>query len=363
MQRSLLRRARRRSKLAWWANLAKALKDGFCGQRRRAPGEMPIHGAVRQRQGNKSVTDSDAGESHWICWVVASFVLVAAFDWADYLAGPDIAFTLFHLIPVGLLAWFTTRWLAVMCAVLSAVTWLIGELGRYDVSIFHYYWETVTRLGIFLVTAILLSKLRETLKREQRYSRTDAVTGVGNRRAFNEACEIETYRARRKQSPLTVVYIDLDNFKDVNDRLGHAAGDAVLDRVAQNLLSHLRRTDVIARLGGDEFAVLLPETDGAGAKVVTERMQRQLGDEMAKGNWPVTFSIGAFTCTTPPRSATDLVKRADQLMYAAKQSGKNTVRHLVDAPPTVAGQSNEDSDSSPRPDRRHTAAGAPQARQ
>ena len=129
--------------------------------------------------------------------------------------------------------------------------------------------------------------------------------------------------------PFTLAYIDLDNFKTVNDQLGHATGDQVLRTVVSSVKKNIRRTDIVARLGGDEFALLLPETNQESARVVLSKIQDGLLEEMRKNNWPVTFSIGVLTCRVAPPSTDALVSMADELMYSVKHDGKNGVKYAT----------------------------------
>ncbi len=128
---------------------------------------------------------------------------------------------------------------------------------------------------------------------------------------------------------MTVLYADVDHFTPVNDRLGHAEGDALLCAVASTAMREVRALDVVARLGGDEFALLLPETGLAAARQATERLQAALAREMAGRDWPVTFSIGAMTYLDPPASTDEMLRHADGLMYQVKRDGGNAVRHDV----------------------------------
>jgi diguanylate cyclase (GGDEF)-like protein len=124
-----------------------------------------------------------------------------------------------------------------------------------------------------------------------------------------------------------MAYIDLDNFKTVNDRLGHTGGDQVLRAVVSHINMHLRKTDVVARLGGDEFALLFPETNQEAAQAVVIKIQSGLLEEMQQMNWPVTFSNGVVTCAVSPRSTDDLVRMADKVMYSVKREGKNAITY------------------------------------
>ena len=169
-------------------------------------------------------------------------------------------------------------------------------------------------------------RLREELRGR---AETDALTGVANRRRFYQTLEIECMRFTRNHLPLSVLMIDLDFFKEVNDDYGHAVGDAVLRIVAQLLLLSLRKTDLLARYGGEEFSVLLPETRMEGAMVIAERIRRTVCEKpvLAEGfEIRVSVSIGAATHTNDAEAEPEiLLKKADLALYRAKALGRNRV--------------------------------------
>ena len=176
---------------------------------------------------------------------------------------------------------------------------------------------------------MLLAVLKKALEREKVLSRTDRLTGATSVDFFYEVLQAEIYRFQRYQRPFTLAYIDLDNFKIVNDRFGHSVGDMVLRSVVSQARNVLRKTDIVARLGGDEFAILFPETDQKTAQALIPRIQQGLLAEMKKSNWQVTFSIGAITFLATPGTINDLIKMADDLMYTVKNDGKNAIGYSV----------------------------------
>ena len=195
---------------------------------------------------------------------------------------------------------------------------------EYSHPIF-YFLNTLVRVAIYLLLTYLVDKLKKTQKREELAARTDFVTDLANRRYFYELLGMEIERIRRYPHPITLVYMDMDNFKQVNDLFGHKMGDNVLRYIASELKSQLRKTDVIARLGGDEFALLLPSACLPEAEVVICKLRTNLAEEMRQRNWPVTFSMGVVVCLAPPYSAEQIIDKADELMYEVKNSTKNNV--------------------------------------
>ncbi|MCW3480124.1 PleD family two-component system response regulator [Neisseriaceae bacterium JH1-16] len=163
----------------------------------------------------------------------------------------------------------------------------------------------------------------------QRLTNLDGLTGLANRRYFDEYLNAEWLRARRQQTPFSVLMIDVDNFKRYNDTYGHVAGDTVLRRVADALQGTIQRpTDLAARFGGEEFALLLPFTPAEGAEQLAERARlavETLAIPSADGK-VVTISVGGASLT-PERdgAALKLIEAADQALYEAKHQGKNQV--------------------------------------
>jgi diguanylate cyclase (GGDEF)-like protein len=166
-------------------------------------------------------------------------------------------------------------------------------------------------------TALLIEELREQAV-------TDSLTGLFNFRFARERMESLLADAARRQRPLSVLFVDVDNLKDVNDRDGHARGDALLRTVAQTLRAHLRPVDIAARAGGDEFIVILPETDAHGALSVAVRLRAALHGELDDA-LSATVSIGCATAPVDGTTVDGLVRAADLAMYAAKRTGRDRV--------------------------------------
>ncbi len=261
--------------------------------------------------------------------ITLGFLLVLLIGVIDYLTGTEISLGLFYFLPISLVTWFAGRWTGILISTVSAITWFIANLKMpYSHPLIHY-WNGFVRMGYFSIFAFLLSAFKNTVESEKKLARIDALTGVANRRFFYELTNIEIFRASRYRHPFTVAYMDVDNFKLVNDRFGHSTGDSLLRLVAETIRNNIRESDVIARFGGDEFAILMPETKYESAQIVIGRVQQSLLDIMQKNGWPVTFSIGVVTFTRPPDSVDDTVKKADELMYSVKNKGKNSTRYEI----------------------------------
>jgi len=249
---------------------------------------------------------------------------------ADFLTDYEIAFSLFYLVPISLVTWFAGKQLGVAAAIASALAWYIADVASGHLATpFVHYWNTGIRLSFFIIVMALLSALKTALNRADALSRVDHLTGAANARCFLNLAQNEIDRSRRYKRHFSVAYIDLDNFKTINDQFGHGKGDELLRIVVNTAKSQLRETDVFARLGGDEFALLLPETGQQGARAIIAKIQSSFSGEMQSKGWPVTLSVGLLTCIEMPRTADELIKLADNLMYTVKNNGKNAIGESV----------------------------------
>jgi diguanylate cyclase (GGDEF)-like protein len=256
-------------------------------------------------------------------WFVAalSLLLIAGAGAADWYSGNDIAFTAIYLLPISLAAWMLSRGAMLLVTILCAGTWLLVDAASHEfmrhpgIELLNVVFE----LGVFLCFGFLLSALQRVLATEQERARTDSLTGLRNRRAFWDAAEQELERCRRFGQPFSVAYIDVDDFKSVNDRLGHRVGDELLQAIALALQQGIRGIDVAARLGGDEFALLLPGTDAVGAGILLGKLREQLASGL-RATCQVGCSVGCLTVREAPEDVEELVARADAVMYAAKRS-------------------------------------------
>ena len=165
----------------------------------------------------------------------------------------------------------------------------------------------------------------ETLQREATLGRKDVITGLNNLRAFREEAATLFSLASRARTPISLGFMDLDDFKTVNDGEGHAEGDRVLSFVGAALAEMARSTDLVGRLGGDEFAVLLPNTGIEGAEIFFGRLHQRLREVICRHHWPIGISIGVAVFSAVPPGLDEAIRHADSLMYRAKRAGKNRV--------------------------------------
>jgi len=259
-----------------------------------------------------------------------SILLVLSVGAVDFVTGFEINLSILYLIPIAILSWYVNLGIALIFALISACEGFLADFwsGHVYSNPWIPYWNALVWLGVFTLFVLLLHRLQEALEAERRLARFDHLTGVLNCRAFQEILDAEIQRSLRYRDPLTLAYLDCDNFKPINDQYGHEVGDQALRILAQTIKDNLRRSDRIARVGGDEFVVLLTTIPFKSAQQVLEKLRDIVRQAMDEHAWPVTLSIGAVTYDRPEFTAELMLKEVDQLMYESKNSGKNRIRHV-----------------------------------
>jgi diguanylate cyclase (GGDEF)-like protein len=263
--------------------------------------------------------------------LLATVGLLLVIGVADYLSGYEVQISVVYLAPIFFATTRVSRAAGMAAACASSVVGIGGDLlaGQQYSNRLNLMVVFVLRTALFLVFVEVVSALRRAMDREKESARTDSLTGVSNRRHFFELTAAALAFARRYRRPMTVAYLDLDDFKQVNDRLGHQTGDEVLRRVASTVHGRLRSTDVVGRLGGDEFAVCLPETGAEAAATILGKLREDCTAALPEGCRFVTVSVGMVTFTCPPATVDELLERTDVMLYAAKRKGKNRLLHEV----------------------------------
>jgi diguanylate cyclase (GGDEF)-like protein len=253
----------------------------------------------------------------------------------SYVGGRELGLPVLYVLPVAGVAWFGGRRLGLLTAILAALGWLgLDLVPRSGVVHGIDVWNALIRVGAFGLLAHFLAGSGAAL----RYARTDYLTGIANGRAFYDAAQLESRRAQRYGGAFSILYLDVDDLRAVNDRFGHPVGDALLRSVATTLRTRMRSTDVVARLGADHFAILLPETDAEAAHGVLRKLEVVLTGLSEKGPWSSGFSVGAASFMAPPESVESALNRAEDLMYAARKAPSRTgrVRCLAESVPPGA---------------------------
>ncbi len=272
--------------------------------------------------------DDEIGRLPKIVWLVFSLALAASVAFCDYKIKEDISFYVFYSIPIFIAAWFIGGWAGIVVSFASSLSWGLVDLKTGDHSPAILYLDTLLRLIFFMAVSLLISFLHDAFEREKNSAHTDFLTGLPNRRTFLERMSTEIERAKRYNRALTIAYIDLDNFKTLNDRYGHAVGDEALQKIAARLRQNIRASDFVARMGGDEFLLYLPETNSSQAMSSLTHLQTSLNEVTQSQKLPITFSIGAVTYDIPNCSPNEMIKAADRIMYSAKNAGKNMIKHV-----------------------------------
>ena len=267
---------------------------------------------------------------------IAATVLIAVID---SLVTPLLGLSIFYLLPV-LGAASRSPHLGAFLAIFTSTAWLAVDLFKHS-SVYGTPLVPVanglSRLLVLAIVVLLVNALRRDRAHEAELARVDSLTGLSNARSFYDAVESARRSHARTGHPVTLAYLDLDNFKSVNDNLGHTAGDQVLRRAGAALAAAVRDVDTVARLGGDEFAVLMPHTSQDEALTALARLHAELiqvlpkipareGEGTVLGEIAaVQVSIGAVTFPQPLATVDAMISEADSVMYQVKRTGKNQV--------------------------------------
>jgi diguanylate cyclase (GGDEF)-like protein len=241
--------------------------------------------------------------------------------------GHSVPIVDFFLIPIAGIAWLARRHLyGYLAAVVTAVlTVEIALAARPPAPFGASLAAGGMRLVFYFVVLAFLAAMRRAQLEQETDARTDTLTGAANAHAFRDIAAGEIDRSRRYGHQLSLLYLDIDDFKAINDHLGHAEGDDVLLHISHVLRSVVRSVDTVGRLGGDEFAVLMPETDIGAAHALALRLRYELNRAHAGDGRSVPCSIGLVTFVQPPASLRELLDAGDDLMYRAKQNGKDRI--------------------------------------
>ncbi|WP_237709129.1 GGDEF domain-containing protein [Sphingomonas elodea] len=282
----------------------------------------------------------------WTMWLsrrqawLAVMAALSVTTVADWLTGPTVSMTIGYLFVDCLAAW-TLRERAGIGVVLFtvALSSLVNGFGYIPavdltgLSTTVAIWNTLTRASSAMMIVLLVATLRHSIDVERWRASTDYLTRSLNGGAFRSKIERVARMARRRGATLLLLYMDLDGFKAVNDRHGHAAGDEVLRRFADEARARMRADDLFARLGGDEFCAFLAIESEAVPEQVAESLHARLSDALRATGYAVTCSMGAVVIDAGSAADTErLIRLADEAMLEVKRNGKNAIRIAFDAP-------------------------------
>jgi diguanylate cyclase (GGDEF)-like protein len=259
--------------------------------------------------------------------VFSCLLLILFIGVFEFWVGPELSTAIFYFFPILLAGGHRREGFSYLVAILCALTWLFSDIasGQKYSSQLIALWNFIMRLTLFLIMAKTFILLRTNAAFFKNLANIDPLTGALNRRGFIAKTEEELNRYHRFLRQFSIAYIDLDNFKSVNDTSGHSEGDRLLKTVVKVMQENLRVTDHIARMGGDEFAILFIETSQEQAKEAFEKCHKALLKTMAAAGWKVTFSVGVITYHEFGISLDQLLDQADKWMYWVKSNGKNRV--------------------------------------
>ncbi len=241
----------------------------------------------------------------------------------DYSLGEDFRLHSLYLFPFAYIAIHCARVPVVIFA--AAVTFALqgAVLFFYPIPLITKIVSTLVSLSILCLTGTLARSLRRTLVSTHHDATHDALTGLHNRRSFDDFLVAEIARQKRYGSHFSLLLIDLDRFKELNDKRGHDAGDIALRLAAKALKQSTRDSDIVARFGGDEFAILLPNSSHADCSAICANIIRNVDAEMTAGGYAVTASVGSSTFDVEPDSPSTAIRQADEALYTAKARGRN----------------------------------------
>jgi diguanylate cyclase (GGDEF)-like protein len=263
--------------------------------------------------------------------IVFSYLMVCFIGIIDYLTGAEIAFSIFYVVPVAAATLSANRKHGLIISSVAGAVWLAADLlakHAYSHPIIPW-WNAAVRFFFFAVITNLASALKKMYEHEESLARTDALTGTANRRLLFETAQMRFVGPDANDRAFTTVYLDLDNFKKINDDHGHAAGDTILQSVGEIIKQSLRKTDIVARVGGDEFVILLPAAGAEDSKRVVNKIRNKITELASKEKLPLTITMGVATFLKPPKSVDEMISKADNLMYQAKEAGKNTTKYAI----------------------------------
>ena len=260
---------------------------------------------------------------------VISALMVVVLTLVIWLFLSSLQLEVLYVVPIAIASWYGTKLSGATLVVVSVAAILLIAYLRGVSAFYTILVHSFPYIMTFISLAVLVTSFRRAHRVEVVAAETDSLTNVCNARGFYVELANELVRSTRYKHQFSLAFLDVDNFKLINDTNGHAAGDKLLEEIAGILKISLRSTDTVSRIGGDEFACLLPETEQEEAKAAFSKVSEMLRSRMRRGKWPVTFSVGMVTFEVMPEDIKEAMRIADQLMYSVKNTEKNNVSYKI----------------------------------
>lgn len=258
-------------------------------------------------------------------WIVLSISILAMLCICiiDLLTPADIRLHVLYVFPLAAIAYSCpAKWMPAFGFFISASAQLTTFYWQHFPRM-SFITDTLVAIASSIMTIILARRLRASYIAIKLLADSDALTGLSNRRRFESIITLEISRQIRYGGTFSLIAIDLNDFKNLNDTEGHHAGDQALILLGKTLLAKTRQTDSVARLGGDEFAILLPNTSEDDSKTVSQQLTQDIEHAMAAAGFPITASVGCITFNHAPASSSTALQAADRAMYRTKTTRRS----------------------------------------
>lgn len=265
-----------------------------------------------------------------LVFIVAEVLLIAFFSYRE--SATYYSFDVFYCVPILHAARLSSiralrrsdTQLPVIIGIFVGVVWTTGEF----LAVYPDYPWNAWLLNAFArsVTFTVIGRVMARVWRERESSRKDMLTDLANRLEFTERFAVEQSRSARSGKPYSLLFIDIDQFKSLNDEQGHYTGDQALKALSTILTNNSRAGDVVCRFGGDEFALLFPETDDASCKLLADRIMEVAKADFQSKGWPIGLSVGCVTGSGSSQSIEELLQIADGKMYSMKKEARIQLR-------------------------------------
>ncbi len=270
----------------------------------------------------------------WVFTSILSAIMIGTFD---ILTG-NFPIDLLYLVPVFLAAWYVSEYLGAFVCMICGLSMIVdNHIVPGNGQGLGCEWNVITEIMFLMAINFTIAAFKKKYDRTMGLANKDCLTGALNRNGFFPIAEHEINMSRRYNRTLTIAYMDIDNFKMINDTLGHHTGDVLLSTVVKTIQENIRASDTLARLGGDEFVLLFTETAEENARKFLGKLMQKLRISMSKNGWRVTFSLGVITFANPPASVDDMIKAADLKMYSVKLRGKHAAAYNYHRPCSLPG--------------------------